>query len=142
MLTRQRDFSDLDGRATDQRAASRSQNVRLVDLAGGRGGRGDGRGGAGGRRARHDRRGSAGYVVAAVGRRGRYRGGRHHDRLSVSNLDLAGGHLSVCVAGGSILRDLLLRRLDAETGERAGARGAQTEAHLRQKIALGAGFLQ
>lgn len=48
VLTRQRDFSDLDGRATDQRAASRSQNVCLVDLACGRGGRGDGRGGTGG----------------------------------------------------------------------------------------------
>lgn len=46
VLTRQRDFSgDLDGRAADQRAASRSQNVRLVDLAGGRGGRGGDSGG-------------------------------------------------------------------------------------------------
>lgn len=39
VLTRQCDFSgDFDSRATDRRAASRSQNVRFINLAGSRSG--------------------------------------------------------------------------------------------------------
>lgn len=133
MLTRQRDLSgDLDGRAADQRAASRSQNVRLVDLAGGRGRcSGDGGGRAGGRRARYHHRGHDTGDLAV----GRCRGGRR-DRLPIDDLDF--GNLITTVARG-VLQDL---GFEAEAGERSGSCRAQAETHLRQEVALGAGLLQ
>lgn len=118
VLTRQRDFSgDLDGRAADQRAASRSQNVRLVDFASGRGGRGgDGGGRAGGRGAWYYRRGR-GDVARTVGRRCRH--DRRGGRLPVDDLTL--GYVVTIVANCDFLRDL---GLDAETREGSGARRA------------------
>lgn len=125
MLTRQRDFSgDLDGR-TDQRAAFRSQNIRLVDFAGSRGGcSGNGRARVG-RRARHDRRGGDDASGDLADRCRGHRG----NRLSINDFGLG------LAVNGNFLREL---RFDAKTGERSGTGGAQTKTHLRQKIALGA----
>lgn len=122
LTTRQYDFSgDFDSRATDHRAASRSQNVRFINLAGSRSGRGDGCGRAGGCRSRYHRHGGGDAnrdLVASRRRcRRRCRGG-HREYLSIGDLYL--GRL-IAVAG-SLLRHHL--RLDTETGEGSRTRGA------------------
>lgn len=125
LTTRQCDFSgDFDSRATDHRAASRSQNVRFINLAGSRSGRcGDSCGRAGGCRSRYHRHGGgdANRDDLVTGRRRsrrRCRGG-HREYLSIGDLYL--GRLILAVAD-SLLRHHL--RLDTETGEGSRTRGA------------------